>query len=246
MIERSDPLLLADLTWREAARHLERDPRLLIPVGVLLQHGPHLPLGTDILIVRRLAEELSRRFGVLTAPVLPFGAGSERDGEYAGSAPVRGKTLHRVLNELVAAWEGHGVEEFVLLTSHGYGPHLQAMATVATDQARVRAVDVHAIDLSEFLEGHQGGEHAGELATSLVLHLAPDRVRVEEIEDLELPTEMIGQLRMGEEPVPPPGSPGVVGRPSRGSAEKGRAVFEYLIEFVGGRVFQTPAPADAS
>lgn len=235
------PPRLAELTWRQAAARLRRDPRMLVPVGGLLQHGPHLPLGTDTLIVTRLAEEIARRQDVLLAPTLPYGAGSERDAEYAGSAPVRGKTLHRTLNELVSAWEKHGVEEFVLLTSHGYGPHLQALATVASDAARVRAVDLHAVDLSEYLEGHQGGEHAGEMATSLMLHLAPDLVRREEAEDLDLPPEAVGQLRVGEEPVPPPGSSGVVGRPSLASEEKGRRIFEHLVSFLGERVFARDA-----
>lgn len=231
------PVRLAELTWQEASRRFRRDPRLLVPVGVLLQHGPHLPLGTDAIIVTHLSEALSARHDVTLAPTLPYGAGSERDGEYAGSAPLRGKTLHRTLNELITMWESHGIEEFVLLTSHGYGPHLQALATVATDQARIRAVDFHAVDLSDHLECHQGGEHAGELATSLMLHLEPELVRREEIVDAELPDEMVGQLRVGEEPIPPPGSPGVVGYPSRGSAEKGEAVFEYLVDFLGERLF---------
>lgn len=243
MTDGDRPLLLSELTWREAADHLGDDPRLLVPVGVLLQHGPHLPLGTDTLIVTRLAEEISRRYGVLTAPTLPYGAGSERDAQYAGSAPLRGKTLHRTLNELVAVWESHGVEEFVLLTGHGHSAHLQALATVATETSRVRAVDLHAVDLSEHVERHQGGEHAGELATSLMLYLAPERVREDEIEDLDLPAEMVRELRAGEEPIPPTGSPGVVGRPSLATREKGRAVFRYLVEFLGERLFE-PEPAD--
>ncbi len=235
------PLRLAYMTWREVAERLRRDPRLLVPVGSLLQHGPHLPLGTDSIIVTRLAEALSARHRILLAPTLPYGAGSDRDGEYAGSAPIRGKTLHRTLNELVASWEGHGVEEFVFLTTHGYGPHLQALATVASDTARVRAVDLHAIDLSDFLTSEHGSEHAGELATSLLLHLAPDRVRTEAIEDLELPPEDVARLREGEEPVPRPGSSGVVGHPTRASAEKGLRVFDYLVELLGDRVFARQA-----
>lgn len=238
MNDETRPVRLAELTWRGAAEHLKEDPRILLPVGVLLQHGPHLPLGTDSFVVTHLADEISRRFGVLRAPTLAYGAGSDRDGEYAGSAPLRGKTLHRTLNELVSVWESHGVEEFVLLTTHGYGPHLQALATVASETARVRAVDLHAIDLSDHLECHQGGEHAGELATSLMLHLEPDLVRLEEMEDAELPVEMVGQLRVGEEPVPPPGSSGVVGCPSAASAEKGAEVFDYLVEFLGAHVFR--------
>lgn len=242
--ERSQPLLLEELTWPEAARRLREDPRILVPVGGLLQHGPHLPLGTDRFIVTRLAEEISRRHRVLTAPTIPYGAGSDRDAEYAGSAPLSGKTLHRMLNELAAVWEAHGVEEFVLLTSHGHRAHLQALATVACETARVRAVDLHAVDLSDHLESAHGGEHAGELATSLMLHLAPELVREEEIEDLELPPERIGRLRAGEEPVPPGGSHGVVGRPSLASREKGERVFRYLVDFLGERVFAREA-ADA-
>lgn len=235
------PLLLREMTWREAAARLKEDPRLLVPVGTLLQHGPHLPLGTDTIIVTALAEALSARHGVLLAPTLPYGAGSDRDGEYAGSAPIRGKTLHRTLNELVSSWEGHGVQEFVFLTTHGYGPHLQALATVASDTARVRAVDLHAIDLSEFLASGHGREHAGELATSLLLHLAPELVRTGAMEDVELAPEDVARLRVGEEPRPRPGSSGVVGHPSRASAGKGRRVYEYLVEFLGERVFAREA-----
>lgn len=230
------PLRLSELAWNQVVEHLRRDPRLIFPIGTLLQHGPHLPLGTDTLIATRIAEELSIRHRVLVAPTLPYGAGAERDQEYAGTACLRGKTLHGVLNELVTRWERNGVEEFVLLTTHGHGAHLQAMATVICETARLRSVDLHAIDLSDFLESHQGGEHAGELATSLVLHLAPHLVRRDRIEDADLPVEMIRRLRAGEEPVAPPGSVGVVGHPSRGSGEKGREIFEHLVTHIGERL----------
>lgn len=233
----SSPLRLTDLTWTRVAAHLRRDSRLLVPVGVTLQHGPHLPLGTDTIIVTELAEAVSAGRRVLLAPTLPYGAGSPDDRAYAGTACLTGKTLHRTLNELVVGWEQHGVEEFVLLTAHGYGPHLQALATVVSDIARVRAVDVHAIDLSDFLETWPSREHAGELATSLLLHLAPDLVDTAAIEDLVLEPSEVDRLLEGEEPSPRPGSSGVVGRPSAASAEKGRRIFEHMVGFVGERVF---------
>ena len=55
------------------------------------------------------------------------------------SLPGWMKTLHRVLNELVDSWERQGLEEIVLMTAHGYGPHIQAMAAVVADVVRVRA-----------------------------------------------------------------------------------------------------------
>jgi len=232
------PVRLSELSWTETSERFREDPRLLVPVGTLLQHGPHLPLGTDTLIVTRLAEALSSRHGVLLAPTLPFGAGSEREQAYAGTACLRGKTLHRLLNELVENWEDQGVSEIFLLTTHGYGPHLQALGTVIGDRSRIRAVDLHAVDLGAFLETPHGEEHAGELATSLLLHLAPELVRREEVRDAPVQEGDLDRLREGEEPIPPAGSPGVVGRPSLATAEKGARIFLYLVGFLGRRLFE--------
>src|SRR4051812_42134091 len=57
----------------EIARILERDPRLIIPVGTCEQHGPHLPLGSDTMIVDRLSCDLSSEFDVLLAPTVEYG-----------------------------------------------------------------------------------------------------------------------------------------------------------------------------
>src|SRR5687768_11991652 len=51
------------------------DPRLIIPVGTCEQHGPHLPLGCDTIIVERLADDLSAEFAVLRAPTVEFEIG---------------------------------------------------------------------------------------------------------------------------------------------------------------------------
>jgi creatinine amidohydrolase len=138
------------------------------------------------------------------------------------------------------------VEEIVLLTGHGYGPHLYALATVVSVSARIRSVDLHAIDLSAFLESAHTREHAGELATSLMLHLAPELVRTDRIRDVLPPPKRLRKLVAGEEPVPLPGSIGVVGRPSIASAEKGRAIYEYLVDHIGRGLFGPPAPPDVT
>ena len=57
----------------EVAAAIRADPRLIIPVGTCEQHGPHLPLGCDTIIVERLADDLSAEFGVLRAPTLEYG-----------------------------------------------------------------------------------------------------------------------------------------------------------------------------
>lgn len=229
------PVRLEHLTWPEAADHLRRDPRILLPVGATLQHGPHLPLSTDSLIATRLADTLSARHRVLTAPTIRYGVVSDTEAGYAGTASLDRKTLHRSLNELIGAWENQGAEEFVLVTSHGYGPHIAAMATVVSERARIRAVDIHSVNLEDHLETNAREQHAGELDTSLMLHLAPELVRTDRIVDVPL-AEEDGPRVVGEEPVPEPGTPGVVGSPSLASEEKGRRVFEHLVRVIGDRV----------
>ena len=69
-------------------------------------------------------------------------------------------------------------------------------------------------------------EHGGELETSLMLHLAPERVRADQIADFVPEGEDPRRYIRARMPTPPPGSQGAVGRPSRATAEKGRLIYE--------------------
>src|SRR5947199_96945 len=140
----STPRRIKELRPDEIAAAIRRDPRLIIPVGTCEQHGRHLPLGSDTMIVERLADDLSAEFGLLRAPTLEYGVNVETERGFAGNASVRKKTLHRMLNDLIDTWESTGVQEFILLTAHEHDPHLEALATVNTKAARVRVVDIFA------------------------------------------------------------------------------------------------------
>lgn len=228
------------LPWTEVVERLRRDARLVVPVGTTLQHGPHLPLSTDTIIVTRVAEELCARREVLLAPTLPYGACSAGERGYAGTAALERKTLHRVLNDLVGTWEPQGIDEILFLTAHGFGPHVSALATAMSEEARIRAIDLTSMDLEAFRTGPGGPEHAGEIETSLMLHLAPELVRMDRAEDVILPEERLAELMEGSQPVPPPGGIGVVGAPTRATAENGRRIYEHLVETLDERIF---APA---
>src|SRR5947199_1573917 len=134
----SGPLRVKELNPAQVTAILGNDPRLILPVGTCEQHGPHLPLGCDTIIVERLARDLSAEFGVLLAPTVEYGVNAETERRFAGNASVRKKTLHRMLNDLLDTWEATGIREFVLLTAHEHDPHLEALSTVITSEARVR------------------------------------------------------------------------------------------------------------
>lgn len=238
MADSEQPLALDELSWIDVAAHVARDPRLLIPVGALEQHGPHLPLGTNVLIARSFAVDLSRQFEILRAPTVNFGVNVRTDRAFAGTASLTQKTLHRSLNELLDAWEGHGIREFILLTAHRHEPHMEALATLITDKARVRVIQVWDVDVADLLEKQDAVFHGGEAETSIMLHLYPSLVRMDRARDFELPPEEFGRYMRGRLPTPPAGSAGVVGFPTAATAEKGAAIYERILEAIRRVVFK--------
>lgn len=198
-------------------------------MGALEQHGPHLPVGTNIVIARYVARAVSQRTGILRAPTLSYGV-TVGGGPYAGRSGVRRKTLHRVVNELVQMWEEGGVEHFSLITAHRFEPHLEALLMTATGPSSSSVYDLYEIDVSDIIEADPELEHAGELETSLMMHLAPDLVRVDQAADFVPEGGALRRYTRRRVPKPPDGSRGVIGRPTLASAEKGEAVFGRYVE----------------
>lgn len=234
--------LLTDLSWVDVRAHLDRDRRLIVPVGVCDQYGPHLPIGTGTYIVDAIARELSQDFGVIRAPTIPYGVALPSERRYAGRASLAEKTLHRVINDLLASWEDHGFDEFVLLTAHSHVPHVEAIATVTGTEARIRVIDVLGIDFSDFVEGGSAAEHGGEVATSLMLYLHPGKVNLERAQDFvvegtsDRPPRRLSRL--------PASAPGSLGEPSRATAEKGRRIYRHVVQKIRSRIFLDPPDPD--
>ena len=230
------PLHLSVLTPDAVRAALARDSRLLVPVGTCEQHGPHLPLGCDTLIVERLADDLSASFGILRAPTVPYGVNTATKRPYPGNAAVRRKTLHRWMNDVLGSWELGGVDTFIILTAHGHDPHQEALSTLRTRRARVFTVDIFALDFTDYLEDPGGPVHGGELDTSLMLYLAPELVRMELAQDYPLTERQVERYwRRAAGPVPAL-SPGSVGRPSLASAEKGARLYKMIHDRIATRV----------
>jgi len=237
------PLRIKFLTPGDVRRTLDADPRMIVPVGTCEQHGGHLPLGCDTLVVERLADDLSAEFGILVAPTIEYGVNVATAQPLAGNASVRRKTLRRWVNDLLLDWEREGVQEFLILTAHGHAPHQEALGTVVTEHARVRVIDVLAIELVSLVEHPQGPIHGGEVDTSLALYVAPHLVRMDEARDFILPETAVRRYRRGSTMRLPALAPGNVGQPTRASAEKGQRIFEFIKDRIRTRVLGVAAVA---
>ena len=235
------PRRIKEMRPGEVAAAIAADSRLIIPVGTCEQHGRHLPLGSDTFIVEHLADDLSAEFGVLRAPTLEYGVNVATERGFTGNASLRKKTLHRMLNDLLDTWESTGVKEFILLTAHEHDPHLEALSTVITSGARVRVVDIFAVDFRALLEGQTEPMHGDEVDTSLLLFLAPHLVRMDLAEDYMMSRDEVRRYRRGWLRIPG-GSSGSIGRPSLATADKGAAIYACIRQKVRDRVFLTPEP----
>jgi creatinine amidohydrolase/Fe(II)-dependent formamide hydrolase-like protein len=221
---------MKEMTPTAIGEVLGRRATLIVPVGTTEQHGPHLPLGCDTMIVERLADDLSAAFTVLRAPTLEFGVHAV-SRPLPGGAALRHRTLHRVMNELIESWEdGAGVREFIILTAQASEGHLEALSTIRTDRATVQVVDIFGLDFGPLLDQPGGPIHGGELDTSLLLYLAPELVRMDRALDFALTPRMLARYRPGHSRRLPEGSPGSVGYPSLASAQKGELLYKFILD----------------
>jgi creatinine amidohydrolase len=192
-------LELADRTWEQAQR-LARDPKtiVLLPLGAIEEHGPHLPLLVDWLGAQALAREIAphlRRAGwrPLLAPSIPYGV-STLAARWSGTVSLPQATLRRLVVDIVRSLARHGFCRFVL-TNYQLDPdHLRAMAAARRTLQRDRRLRVFFAGFAPdrramatminprvraLLRSPRPERewHSGELETALVLALAPKLVR---------------------------------------------------------------------
>jgi creatinine amidohydrolase len=210
---------LGGATWCDVAA-TARACVLVVPVGSLEQHGPHLPLDTDTRIAVELATRLSRsRADVMVAPAVAYGASGEH-AAFPGTLLIDHGVLAGLLVELVRSARD-AFAGVVLLSAHG-GNH-EGLALVAD---RCHADGDPVLVWSAGVRG--GDAHAGRTETSLMLAIDPAAVRL----DLSAAgcTEPIEVLlpRLRAEGVRPVSSNGVLGDPKGASASEGESLLAAM------------------
>ena len=205
--------LLADAT----SPSIPPRPLVLVPVGSLEQHGPHLPLDTDTAIAVAVAAEVAGRLGdgVLVAPPVSYGSSGEHQS-FAGTSSIGSEALQLFVIELVrsmSTWAGR----IVFVNAHGGNA---ASLAKAVFQLNAEGHDVgwaacatESVDL-----------HAGFTETSLMLHIRPESVRLDlaEAGDTRELSAILPMMMSGGVGAVSPN--GVLGDPAGATAEHGAEV----------------------
>ena len=176
----SQVLQWQDLT-REQLKELLPGAVVIFPVGSTEQHGPHLPVRTDLLIAeyaaQRAAEEAARRgpHTIIVTPGLPFGA-SAHHVAFGGTLSLNTMALVAVLEGIVDSIEKQGGRR--LLFVNGHGGNRGACGAVASAADARPGITVATVDYWDVATDVTPG-HAGRVETSMVMAIAPELVKVE-------------------------------------------------------------------
>ncbi|HTX07054.1 MAG TPA: mycofactocin biosynthesis peptidyl-dipeptidase MftE [Solirubrobacteraceae bacterium] len=215
---------LPDATWTEVDRAQRR--ALLVPLGSLEQHGPHLPLDTDTRIAVAVAGGAAAgREGVAVAPPVTFGSSGEHAG-FAGTLSIGANALTELLIEL-GRDAARDWESLLLVNAHGGNLDAVSRALARLNDEGRRCDAFHAGVAS-------GDAHAGRTETAVMLQLDPGAVRLGLAEPGE--TRAIGELmdRLRQDGVLSVSANGVLGDPRAATAEEGRLLLGELVQGCSG------------
>jgi creatinine amidohydrolase len=241
---------LADLTWPEVDS-LSRDMPVVIPVAALEQHGHHLPLFTDSLllgeVVRRVSHVMQDR--ILFAPLMWLG-NSHHHMDFVGTMSASPRHYLDLLNDMVENMLAHGFRRIVLLNGHGGNsiPGKQAIFELRQrhrsrqdllllfstywDQANPN------LNRTDLVQTQMG--HACEWETSMILKLAPHLVKdITCLKTVEVGFAFEPAYRgwtTKDRTVP-----GHIGQPQFATAEKGESLFQAFSDGVVGLLEQVIA-----
>jgi creatinine amidohydrolase len=232
---------LAELTWEEV-RDLDRARVIVVlPVGALEAHGPHLPLATDVVIASAMARAGAVRLSArgrdaVLLPALPYTA-APFGAAFPGTLSVSAATVTALVVDLARELTRHGFAALAIANGHLDPAHLAALAAAAERARAERLIPVVIPDLTrKSLAGRlteefrTGACHAGRYEGSMVLAERPELVR----EDVRVtlppvPSSLSAAIRDGRTTFEQAGGPrAYFGWPADASAAEGRATIDTL------------------
>jgi creatinine amidohydrolase/Fe(II)-dependent formamide hydrolase-like protein len=237
----SDGYLLAEMTWPQAKSRLAETDLALLPVGAVEQHGPHLPLDTDAwdadYLARKVAEGCSPP-RPLVLPLISYGVSYHHE-DFSGTLSVSPEVLSRVVYEIGMNAARQGIAKLIVVNGHGGNvPALQFAAQMINRDAHIftcvesgESSDADIVSITET----PNDVHAGEIETSTSLATRPGLVEMGQARrfvprfsnqylDFTSARSVEWYARTAKI-----SRSGVLGDPTKASAEKGKRYWEMMI-----------------
>lgn len=235
-----------EMSWIEFKAFVKEINFAILPVGAIEQHGPHLPMGTDVIIGEYLCERLAEATGALLLNSLVY-TPSFSLRLYPGTVHVSDETFAMELVEIAESLNQHGVETIYVFISH-----LGAVAACKTAERKLllksqaRIVNLTIPGYQEALEKycrskrwHSTYVHAEEFETSAVLAIQPDLVDMSKaVSEYPECDPLFGPISISWNEFC---NSGVIGDATVAKAETGRAILDFIFSKSLGLIQQHQA-----
>ena len=261
--------VMEHMTVKMVREYLEKSTSIIVPLGVIEQHGYHLPLKTDAMMATHLGRMIGERAGILVAPTV---IQSFSGGGLPGTINISPAVMSQVVSDTLLSLASQGFRNFYLWLCHGGSENARALDDALKLLLRSNPAFSDALIalLPVWKFGHEEKGwskalrerdwHAGWLETSMVMALEPDLVRMDEMELdpeplLKLQIEHPDNYQHAEKIVDdemviprmtqrPDIKVGVMGHPEQASAELGREIVEDVVADAAAKIQAIDARAD--
>ncbi len=220
------------LTWDEAKNCLNKESVVVVPLGAQCkEHGHHLPLNTDWLMAQELKKRIESKVSAVFAPVINY-AYYPAMTKYPGTVSLGYETMIGMVSDICHSFKNFGVRKFYILNTgiSTLKPLRSASEALLHEDIILRYTDLNKLlqSIKNSIEEQEGGGHADEIETSIMLELKPEIVKMQKaVKDF---------TGSGEGPLSPINDgtgvysvTGSWGDPSLASKEKGRKLVEALV-----------------
>ncbi|MEG1316430.1 MAG: creatininase family protein [Oscillospiraceae bacterium] len=206
----------------------------IISVGSIEQHGPHLPVITDWAIADAMGRAVAEKTGGFYIPALPISTNAENRGK-RGSVGMHSDVFYAMLRDICLNLKNQGFKRIAIIQTHGgifvMNPVVRELNADFNPDLMVAKLDMLEICWPKYNSAgilETSNElHAGEGETSLMLYLHPELVDMSKAVDY-VPDIPRGYLNYGT--IPRFSPEGVWGEATKGTAEKGKRMFEFSVD----------------
>jgi creatinine amidohydrolase len=236
MTSQKEKVWFADLTMKEAKKAAEDGKVIILTVGSVEEHGPHLPLCTDSIQPEYVAVEVAKKTGSLIAPPLKYGV-CNTTRIFPGTISISFHSLHRITREIIEELVRNGFKRFLILSGHADEEQMAALRLAAqhviwkhkeeNEKEKIRIMVCTDYDFAyalrgKYFDGRDG--HGGTIETSRVMAIKPELIKgkgrknfkkTPKFEIIADPSNFLPE--------------GISGDPTAASAEKGRLINDHII-----------------
>lgn len=224
-------MYLDELTMPEFQEKVKQNPVVILPLGAIEEHGPHLPLCTDSIQPEYIAQKVAEKTGALIAPPIRYGYCSSTKN-FPGTITISFDTLRALIYDILLEFIRNGIKNIVVLSGHAGRIHMAALRLAAQEVVEESEANIMVlsdydiaydlIDKDETIPPDDG--HSGLIETSRILAIREELVKGKGVPGNTRPPKFM-VLRDPETHFPT----GVMGDPSNASKEKGKEINDFII-----------------